>query len=434
MRRGTIPFAIIFTVMLTAQGFNELISECKLLIDEGDLVLAEQKLQEILEQNNMFATAHYQLSRIAYMRGDLKKTGEYLRNAITSDPRNEEYRLEYNKIGEINSMMANGNRKLSGGDYEKAIIKFEQVQEKYPDFPGAPFYIGLANLRSDEIKEAAANFRLALKISPNYEKAKRALKSLADRIFNSGNQLIRGGEYDQAISEYELVLELDPNYYKAHFQLGAISTKLGDYENAIEQYKKTVEINPLYAKGWFSLGLSYQRTGQIDKALEMLTRSVEVDSGYAKAYAQIGMIYLDQKNYEASEISYNKAIQCDPNYAKPYLDLGKLYVLNERWEEAVSTLMRGTDLDGKNYIGFSILAQAYNVLGQCIKAKEAAYNSIELKSNYAAALFELGIAEKCLGNRTAALKAFEKARNDRTWRKQAEYEIEKIRHPERFEE
>ena len=49
--------------------------------------------------------------------------------------------------------------------------------------------------------------------------------------------------------------------------------------------------------------------------------------------------------------------------------------------------------------------------------------------------FELGVAEWCdgKGNKTGALNAFEKARNDRAWRKMAEYEIDKVKNPQKYE-
>ena len=50
--------------------------------------------------------------------------------------------------------------------------------------------------------------------------------------------------------------------------------------------------------------------------------------------------------------------------------------------------------------------------------------------------FELGIAEYCSGsgNKNASINHFERARNDRDWRKMAEYEIDRVRNPEKYEQ
>ena len=55
-----------------------------------------------------------------------------------------------------------------------------------------------------------------------------------------------------------------------------------------------------------------------------------------------------------------------------------------------------------------------------------AKKSLEIKRNYAPAYFELGIAEKSLGNKIAAKDAFEKAKKDRNWRKSAQFELDML--------
>ncbi len=82
------------------------------------------------------------------------------------------------------------------------------------------------------------------------------------------------------------------------------------------------------------------------------------------------------------------------------------------------------------------LAEAYNKLGDCESAKEAALESTDLKKNFGGGWFELGIAEYCSGsgNKNASINHFERARNDRDWRKMAEYEIDRVRNPEKYEQ
>ena len=91
------------------------------------------------------------------------------------------------------------------------------------------------------------------------------------------------------------------------------------------------------------------------------------------------------------------------------------------------------DLDNKSYKAWAMLAQAYNASGRCYDAKDAANEALDIKKRYASALFDLGLAEKCLGNKTLALKAFNNAKRDRNWRRLAEIEIEKINNPKKYE-
>ena len=82
------------------------------------------------------------------------------------------------------------------------------------------------------------------------------------------------------------------------------------------------------------------------------------------------------------------------------------------------------------------LSEAHNKLNDCEAAKTAALEAIDLKKNFGGGWFELGIAEYCggKGNKNTSINHFEKARNDREWRKMAEYEIDRVRNPEKYEE
>ena len=141
---------------------------------------------------------------------------------------------------------------------------------------------------------------------------------------------------------------------------------------------------------------------------------------------------MKQGDYKSAEGAYNRAIQVDPSYSTAYADLGQIYVSQERWEDATSALSTATALDAKLHKAWFLLAQSENASGDCDNAKEAARSALDVKSNYAPAYYELGVAEVCLGNETAALASFENARKDRSWRKNAEYEIDKIKNPEKY--
>ena len=83
-------------------------------------------------------------------------------------------------------------------------------------------------------------------------------------------------------------------------------------------------------------------------------------------------------------------------------------------------------MDTKAYDIYYRLSSAYNINKQYENAKYSAKKSLDIKSNYAPAYFELGMAEKNLRNIIAAKDAFEKAKKDRNWRKSAQFELDLI--------
>ena len=72
----------------------------------------------------------------------------------------------------------------------------------------------------------------------------------------------------------------------------------------------------------------------------------------------------------------------------------------------------------------------------CRQASKSTGWRNKIISNFGGGWFELGIAEYCSGsgNKNASVNHFERARNDRDWRKMAEYEIDRVRNPEKYEQ
>lgn len=431
-------YAILIAVFLPVnwaggQDPDDLLREAEIWLEKGQIDSAEKTLVTILENNPTVPEAYFLMARVQFRRYDLDRTREHLTIAIDLDGHNQEYRDMFERVNSIASLMAGAKRSLEGGDPYIAIGKYETILEEFPEVtPMVLYNMGLASMRADEISEAAGYFRRAVGIDPGYDKPSRALKGIADKLFNEGNQNFLRGDYGGAAAQYEQVLELSPTYHRAYYQLGVVRTKLGEYDKALAYYEKTVEVEPAYAKGWFALALSHQRNDDLSRALDALDRSTSADPTYSTAYAQKGVIYVRQGNLAEAERAYNQAIQADPTYVKPYEDLGQIFLRREKFAEAVQTLSTATALDPSSETAWYMLAQSYNALGKCEQAKEAAHSALDLKESFAPAWFELGAAEVCLGNKTAAVSAFEKARRDRSWRKAAEYEIDRIKNPEKY--
>ncbi|MEE8334904.1 MAG: hypothetical protein V3S48_00530, partial [Candidatus Neomarinimicrobiota bacterium] len=140
-------------------------------------------------------------------------------------------------------------------------------------------------------------------------------------------------------------------------------------------------------------------------------------------------------NPEEAKRVLNLAIQVNSIYPKAYANLGKIYFDDKDNEQALINLEMATALNDKDAMSWFRLAGTYNLMGDCEKAIMAARKCTELKSRFGGGWFELGTAEWCQGkgNKTAALNAFEKARNDRNWRKMAEYELDRVKNPQKYE-
>ena len=95
-------------------------------------------------------------------------------------------------------------------------------------------------------------------------------------------------------------------------------------------------------------------------------------------------------------------------------------------DSAIENFIHATKLDPRSYKIFYRLASAYNLQKQYENAKKSAKDCLNIKRKYAPAYYELGVSEKALGNKVAAIDAFEKAKKDKNWRKSAQYELDML--------
>jgi len=426
---------LILLSFISAQTPDVLLQNGLEMIKTGDLISAQTSLEDALKADPTFAPAMIALSKVYLRNGDMQKTQEYIRKAIDSDPENLEFREEFERLNEINTLMAEGQRNMQSGDLSAAYESYRVVLEKFPFFAEAAYSMGLVKFREQDFSSAVENFKQALALNQSHENSRTAIANVAKKKFNDGNNSYRRRDLEGALDAYDEVLIIDDTFYQAHYQIGVIQSKMGDKEAAIKHYNKALEIAPDFYKGYYAKSLSQKSIGDNDGALLSLELAVEIHPGYDKAYGAMGDIYINKKEFDKAESMLNIAIQVNPNYAKGYLSLGIVYSEQEQFDLAIPNLEMATTLDKKKYMSWYRLAVAYNAQGDCENAKRAARECTDKKSSFGGGWLELGVAEWCegRGSKRAAENALEKARIDRSWRKSAEYELDKVRNPAKYQ-
>ena len=431
----SLKIVLLFIGIASAQSPDELYKTAQANLDAGKVSEAESGFNSALQTDPTFAPAYLGLAHTSMRKGDLKKTGDLLKEAIEIEPENKSFRDEFERLSELNTLMSKGIRSMKNGDADDAFESFRVAYEKFPNYPESVFNMGLVHFRKKEFKDAVEYFKKTMEINAEHKTATAAIKNVAKNYFNSGNQSYKRGDLEGALLSYSNVLDVDETFYQAHYQVGVIQSKMGDKDAAVESYEKALEVNPQFYKGFFALGLAKSSMNDSDGAISALEAAININPGYDKAYGAMGDIYIGMKNYEKAKQVLNMAVTVNPNYARGYSNLGIIHADEKNWDKAVSSLEMAVALNDKDSMSFFRLASAHNINGNCGGAKEAARKSADLKSRFGGSWFELGVAEWCggRGNKAGALNAFEKARNDRDWRKMAEYEIDKVKNPQKYE-
>ncbi|MDP6261358.1 MAG: tetratricopeptide repeat protein [Candidatus Neomarinimicrobiota bacterium] len=420
--------------LICAQSSEILFSKGQEKIKEGAFVQADSLFNKALELDNTYAPAMFQLTQLNLRLGNMEKAQDYIREAVEID--REQYIDTFNKMNEINTSMNDGSRALKGGRFDEAFQLFGTVLEQFPYFSEAAYSMGLAKFREQDFDEAVLYFHKTLELNPLHENAQAAMANVTRNIFNDGNNAYRRGDLEGALAAYYRVLEMDNNFYRAYYQVGVIEAKMRNLSSAIESYLNALKIKPDFFKCWFALGLARSKGGDKEGALDAFNQVIEIDSSYVKAYSSLAEIYIGLKEYTKAFEVLNTATKIDSSYSKSYLLLGIVYTELNQFEDAVDNLEKGVALNPKDAKSWFRLSHAHNELGNCEAAQNAAREATDRKKNFGGGWYELGIAEWCKGdgNKTVALHSLEKARNDRSWRKMAEYEIDKINNPHKYVE
>ena len=436
IQRTIILFLLLCVTFAVAQTPEDFQTKGNTLFEAGDFAAAIVEYEEAIKLDPTYAPAIFQIA-LSYLRlGEMDKTREYITQAIEADQENQEYRESFDEINEINTGMNDGNRAYRSGLYDDAITSYQHVLDKFPFFAEAAFSLGSAYLQLGNQSAALENFNLALELNNSHENARTAISNVAKQAFNEGNKCYKRRDLDCAIENYLTVIDIDSSFYQAYYQIGVIEAKRGNNTYAIENYKKALKQNPAFYKGWFALGLVQKKDGDVEGAMASLQRTVDILPNYVKAYGAMADIYIEQKNYDKAISVLSTATTLDATYHKGFLKLGMVYIELGDHQKAADNLVMATSLDDDSHSGWYLLAQSFNELGECDKAEDAALHATDLKERFGGGWYELANAEWCKGkgNKTAALNHLEKARNDRTWRKSAEYLMDKIKNPQKYQD
>ena len=180
-------FFFSLVTLLLGQSPDQVVNDGKAQLANNDYEQAEVLFKKALEMDPTFSPAMLELAKINLRFGKMKDTQEFLRQAIDIDPENQEYRDEFNRINEINTLMSDASRYMGDSDYDNAFESYRVVLEKFPLFSEAAFSKGLVRYREKNLEEAVVHFKKALEINPYHEKARTALDNVTKKAFNEAN-------------------------------------------------------------------------------------------------------------------------------------------------------------------------------------------------------------------------------------------------------
>ncbi|HEY6085226.1 MAG TPA: tetratricopeptide repeat protein [Nitrospira sp.] len=166
--------------------------------------------------------------------------------------------------------------------------------------------------------EALAEFRLALRLMPELDRAHLGL----------GAALQGKGDLDGAIVEYRALLKRHPNDPDVHNNLGSALQLQGNVADAIREYRTAIDIQPNDALTHFNLGTALSTNGQVKEAIEEYRTAIRLNPDLVQAYFDLGSLLKDNDQTRDAVDAFRDYVRRAPDTAanRPWLEQARAYL------------------------------------------------------------------------------------------------------------
>jgi tetratricopeptide (TPR) repeat protein len=266
---------LIFILILTTQinPQNDNIKELENgihLFDQDKFDEAKEIFENILEDNEDIAEAHYYLAKCLFNLDDLDEAIAHGERAVELDDKNAEYHFD------LGMMYAEDARDASifrapfiAGDIKE---QFERTIELDPDhLQGriglAQFYLQAPGISGGDIEKALEQSEIVLTMD---EKQGRLLLF---QVYNQKEDIYKA-EVELTILEEKF--GDDPEFYYFYNNYGYFLLNQGRVDEAIEKFKKQVSLAPEEANPYDSLGEAYRIKGMLVESLKEYQKAYSI--------------------------------------------------------------------------------------------------------------------------------------------------------------
>lgn len=267
---------------------------------------------------------------------------------------------------------------------------------------------------------------------------KKAKSPEVGQAFNQGLNLAKKQKYEEAIVKFKEAVAKDDNFPDAHYMLGYCYKKLNDFGKAEQEYKKTIDLDSKFEKAYVALGNIQALSDRKAEAINTYNAVLAINENNYKANFALGKVYFDKKEYKKALPFLKKAVTVKKKYVLAHTVLGLTYKNLKKLDEAAKefdlaiTYEKRSSKKGTYYFrkGEILLdAKKYKA------AEKALLNALKLSrssSIKAGASFYLGEVYRLTGRKTKALKYYAKAAKNRKWKKSADYQVDLLKHPDKY--
>ena len=360
---------------------NDLLDEARKDIDRKDYQAAIAPLQKVIDQQDDFSYAHFQLAYVYTALQRPKDAQAEYEKVIQLDPKMPEARLNLGIL-------------LLDHDPAAAVAPLEKAVDLLPSQSRPRFLLGLAQERSGNLAAAAKSYEGALGLDPSdtetslhlaalYLKlnrpadAEKKYRTVAESEPASAPALLGLAESleaqkkPDAIAAYENYLKLKPDDAAARARLRHLQLGGDDKEAALANLDREEEGKPPsldHLKLRADVQISQKKWTD---AVATLKQALVLAPQDAQLHAGLGRIYMQTREFPPAESEIKAAINIERNNIQYWKDLGSVYYLSGNYPAALNILDAVAKVETPNAGVWFIRALCYDNLKQQKPALEA---------------------------------------------------------------
>ncbi len=224
------------------------------------------------------------------------------------------------------------------GRLDEAAARYRRALEIQPDYVPAFNNLGVTLRAQGQVEEAIRVYEAGLRVRDDYpdlhynlanallqrnraaeaavhlRRAGVANPGSAGVHNNLGTALAEQGRFEEAAAEFQQAVALDPQSARALRNLGNVLLSLGRRDQALPYLERAVTLAPDDAEGHYDLGVAVLDGGDLDRAVAAFTRALAVRPGYVEAHNNLGIALGSQGRFGEAIAHFEQALRLRPGF------------------------------------------------------------------------------------------------------------------------
>ncbi len=212
------------------------------------------------------------------------------------------------------------------GRLDEAAARYRRALEIAPDYVPAFNNLGVTLRAQGRVDDAIRIYGEGLRIRGDYP----------DLHFNLANALLAENRVDEAAAHFRQASAAAPDSAGAQNNLGTALAEKGQLAEAAAAFERALAIEPTSARAHRNLGNVLADLGRADDALAHLRRAVELTPDDPEAHYDLGVFLLERDRLDEAVGAFTAAIARRPGHAEAHNNLGIALGSQGRLDQAIA--------------------------------------------------------------------------------------------------